>query len=419
MRRIEEEKTRSIPITQAMVKKAYKKVRSNHGSAGVDQVSMEEYQADLRNNQYKLWNRLSSGSYFPPPVQEVTIPKGNGKERKLGIPTVGDRVAQQVIKSYLEPILEAVFVDSSYGYRPLKSAHQAVETVRENVRHYAWVIDMDIKSFFDEIDHELLMQALDRHVEERWVKMYVRRWLEAPVVDSTGELQAREGRGTPQGGVISPLLANLYLHYTFDKWMELHHGAQPFVRYADDIVVHCKSEEEAKETLDQIRTRLEACNLRLNEEKTKIVYCQNYRREKRHYRKRFDFLGFRFQPRSYPLKQGGMILGYDCGISPVSSKRIAKDWRALKFHRWIGITLPELANWFNPKIRGLINYYCKFKWWELKNVIRVFHSRLIKWVLNKYKRFGRSYEKAHAWLVEVRRSFPTLFYHWSYGYKVT
>lgn len=248
--------------------------------------------------------------------------------------------------------------------------------------------------------------------------MYVRRWLEAPVVDSTGELQVRKGRGTPQGGVISPLLANLYLHYAFDRWMELHHGDKPFVRDADDIVVHCKSEEEAKETLNQIRTRLEACNLRLNEEKTKIVYCQNYQREKRHYRKRFDFLGYRFRPRSYPSKQGGMVLGYDCGISPSASKRIAKEWRALKFHRWMGSTLPDLANWFNPK-RGLINYYCKFKRWELMNVIRVFHSRLIKWVLNKYERFGGSYIRAHAWLVEIRRSFPTLFYHWSYGYKIT
>jgi group II intron reverse transcriptase/maturase len=229
-----ETKSKTVPITKQMVKSAYRKVKANQGSAGVDKESLEEFQADLLPNLYKLWNRLSSGSYFPKPVREVSIPKSNGSKRKLGIPTVSDRIAQQVIKSYLEPRLEAVFHEDSYGYRPLRSAHQAVESVRENVREYAWVIDMDIKSFFDEVDHVLLMKCLDCHVEENWVKMYIKRWLEVPSQSEDGTLIPKEGRGTPQGGVVSPLLSNLYLHYVLDKWLEKHYPRIAFVRYADD-----------------------------------------------------------------------------------------------------------------------------------------------------------------------------------------
>ena len=242
-----ETESKTVPITKQMVKEAYRKVKANQGSAGVDKESLEEFQADLLNNLYKLWNRLSSGSYFPKTVREVSIPKANGGKRKLGIPTVSDRIAQQVIKSYVEPILEAVFEHNSYGYRPLKSAHQAIEAVAANVKQYAWVVDMDIKSFFDEVDHELLMKALDCHVEEKWVKMYIKRWLEASIQTQDGTLITKEGKGTPQGGVISPLLSNLYLHYVLDKWLVKHYPAVAFVRYADDVIVHCSSEQEAKQ----------------------------------------------------------------------------------------------------------------------------------------------------------------------------
>jgi len=417
MRRIGVEETKSLPITQEMVKTAYKKVKANQGSSGVDKVSLEEFQLDLRNNLYKLWNRLASGSYFPPPVREALIPKADGKQRKLGIPTVADRVAQQVLKSYLEPRLEQEFHEHSYGYRPLKSAHQAVEAVRENVRKYAWVIDMDIKSFFDEVDHELLMKALDRHVEEKWVKMYITRWLEAPVKGVDGHFYTKEGKGTPQGGVISPLLANLYLHYTLDKWIEKHYQDLPFVRYADDVIVHCRSEAEAKEVLSAINQRLQQCFLRLNEEKTKIVYCQDYRRAKKDYQKKFDFLGFRFQPRSNKSHRGGMFLGFDCAISPKAEQRIAAEFKSMKFHRWTSATIQELATKFNPKLRGIIRYYGRFRKWKLERVLRNFHFRLAKWVFNKYKRFGRSYQKAYGWLHKIRNGFPNLFYHWSIGYR--
>ncbi|QCK17048.1 group II intron reverse transcriptase/maturase [Mangrovivirga cuniculi] len=400
-----------------MVRKAYRKVKSNRGRAGIDQVSLEEYQQDLSNNLYKLWNRMASGSYFPPSVRAVSIPKSNGKRRKLGIPTVGDRIAQQVMKDYLEPRFEEIFHENSHGYRPLKSAHQAVEKVRQNVRQYAWVIDMDIKSFFDEVDHKLMIKALEKHVSERWVLMYLKRWLEAPSEDAKGNQIERKGKGTPQGGEISPLLANLYLHYTFDKWMEIKNPGVPFVRYADDVIVHCHSEQEAQRILTAIRERLQQCGLRLNEAKTKIVYCQDYRREKKDYKKKFDFLGFSFQPRSTASQKGGMFLGYDCGISITSKKRISTKWKEMKFHRWTGATIQEIARLINPIMRGIFQYYGRYKRWELQSVIRNFHFRLVKWIVNKYKRFRGRYKRAYEWLIEVRKGFPNLFYHWTLGYK--
>lgn len=408
------EKTKSLPISKQMVWEAYKKVKANQGSSGVDKVNWELFDQDLSKRLYKLWNRLSSGSYFPPAVREVAIPKVNGKMRKLGIPTISDRIAQEVIKSYLEPRLEKLFHPNSYGYRPMRSAHQAVEEVRKNVRNYAWVIDLDIANFFDEVSHELMMRALESQVSEKWVKMYIRRWLEAPVEREDGTQYCREGKGTPQGGVISPLLANLYLHYTLDKWIEKHLQVS-FVRYADDIIIHVNSSEEAEMVLSKIRGRLQACKLSLNETKTKIVYCQDYRREKLDMPKQFDFLGFSFQPRpTKSWRDSGHFLGYDCAISTNSIKRIAKHWKSMKINRWTNVSLQEIANRFNPMIRGIINYYGKFKKWVLERLFRIFNVRLAKWVLNKYKRFGKSYKKAYEWLRKTRDLYPTLFYHWQH-----
>lgn len=409
-----ETKSRTVPITKQMVKEAYRKVKANHGSAGVDKESLEEFQADLLRNLYKLWNRLSSGSYFPKPVREVSIPKANGSKRKLGIPTVSDRIAQQVIKAYLEPRLEAEFHSNSYGYRPLKSAHQAVESVRANVRQYTWVLDMDIKSFFDEVNHELLMKALDCHVEEKWVKMYIKRWLEVSSQTQDGTLIPKEGKGTPQGGVISPLLSNLYLHYVLDKWLEKQYPHIAFVRYADDVVIHCNNENEAKQLLAAVRERLEECKLRLNEEKTEIVYCQDYRRkEKKDYKKKFDFLGFTFKPQSTASNRGGMFLGYDCAISQKAQTRIVAGWKKENFHRQSTLTIQEIATKINPHMIGIIRYYGKYKMWTLHKLVRHFHFHLAKWVLNKYKRLKGSYSKAFKWIQEIKVSYPTMFYHWT------
>ena len=207
------EQTKSVPITRMMVWEAYKKVRSNKGSAGIDSITLDEFEKVRSKELYKIWNRLASGSYFPLNVKRVEIPKGGGKTRPLGIPTVSDRIAQQVIKAYIEPRLEAEFMNSSYGYRPNKSAHQAVKEVQKNVRKYSWVIDLDIQEFFENVNHELLYKAMQVHISESWVEMYIKRWLEAPIQLADDTLKYPNGKGTPQGGVISPLLSNLYLHY--------------------------------------------------------------------------------------------------------------------------------------------------------------------------------------------------------------
>jgi group II intron reverse transcriptase/maturase len=411
-----ETQTRTVPITQAMVKAAYRKVKANQGAGGVDKESLEDYEANLSKNLYVLWNRLSSGSYFPKPLRTVTIPKTDGKQRVLGIPAVSDRIAQQVVKDYLEPRMEAEFSNNSYGYRPLKSAHQAVEAVQKNVRQYAWVIDMDIKSFFDEVNHELLLKAIDRHVSEKWVKMYLIRWLECPAQQADGTLQSKAGKGTPQGGVISPLLANLFLHYVLDKWIEQRYPQIAFVRYADDVIVHCHTEEEAKQMLEAIKERLAVCKLSLSETKTKLVYCKDYRRKKEtRFGKKFDFLGFTFKPRTRKSRRSGshLFLGYGCAISEKSQTRIRQEWARQNWHRRSEVTIQEIAEAVNARMRGIIRYYGKFELSALQRLMYHFERRLVKWVLNKYKRFKKSRKKAYQWLKQLKQSYPTMFYYWT------
>jgi len=413
-----EEKARPLPITGKMVEGAFKKVRANQGGAGIDKVSLTQFEEKLSENLYKIWNRLSSGSYFPPAVREHEIRKANGKTRKLGIPTVGDRIAQQVIKDYLEPRLEAVFHDHSYGYRPLKSAHQALASVSENVRNYAWVIDLDITAFFDNVAHDKMMLALDRHVEEKWVKMYITRWLVAPIAKANGEIVTRDGKGTPQGGVISPLLANLYLHYTFDKWMDCQFPDLAFVRYADDIVIHCKTERQACYVLDKVQSRLNDCNLSVHPDKTSIVHCKDYRRLAQKGKKtKFDFLGFSFHPMSKKSNRGGMFLGYDCEISKKSYSKIVGELRNSKFDRWAK-SWQDIVVLLNDKIRGWIQYYDKYRRKTLNDVFRHLHNRLAKWILNYYKKFNGSIRRAYKHLKYIRQHYPTLFYHWEIGYPI-
>ena len=292
-------------------------------------------------------------------------------------------------------------------------SQDAIKAVRTNVLHYAWVVDMDIKSFFDEVDHELLMKALERHVKEKWVKMYIRRWLESASQRRDGTLTTKEGKGTPQGGVISPLLANLFLHYVLDKWLDKHYPHVAFVRYADDVILHCRTEDEAKQTLEAVRKRLQECKLRLNEEKTKVVYCQDYRRKKRKdYRKKFDFLGFTFKPQEQLSKIGGTFLGYGCEISENAQKRIAAGWKKQKFHLRSTLTIQEIASEVNPQMIGIIRYYGKYRKWALQKLMRRFHFRLAKWVLKKYKGLKGSLPKAYKWINEIKVGYPNMFYHW-------
>lgn len=409
-----ETQTRSVPISKEMVREAYRKVRANQGAAGVDRESLAEFESNLLGNLYVLWNRLSSGSYFPKPVRSVLIPKSKGKTRELGIPTVSDRIAQQVVKDYLEPRLEEEFHENSYGYRPLKSAHNAISEVQKNVRTHGWVIDMDIKNFFDEVDHELLMKALDRHVSEKWVKMYILRWLQSPKQQPDGSLVAITGKGTPQGGVISPLLANLFLHYVLDKWLEKSFPHLKFVRYADDVIIHCKTEEESLKTLALIKDRLHNCKLRLSEEKSKIVQCKDYRQNsKRCYSKKFDFLGFTFKPMSLSSNKGGMFLGYGSMISQKSQTKIQEYWAKEKWHRRSELSIQEIASKVNPQSVGIFRYYGKFKIHHLQSLFRNLEYRIVKWALNKYKSFKKSLIKGYNWIKDLRKSYPNMFYYWT------
>ncbi|MCJ7772844.1 MAG: group II intron reverse transcriptase/maturase, partial [Desulfobacterales bacterium] len=361
--------TKSVPVSREMVWAAYKKVKANKGSAGVDEISMDEFDVDRSKHLYKLWNRMASGSYFPPPVKEVEISKKDGKIRKLGIPTIADRIGQMVIKDYLEPRFEAIFSPNSYGYRLNRNAHQALESVRNNCWKTDWVIDLDIKGFFDNIDHGKLMLAIEKHVSEEWCLFYIKRWLNAPVQKKSGELVQKQGKGTPQGGVISPLLANLFLHYAMDKWLELKHKTVNFVRYADDAILHCQSKAHAEQLLNAIRERMEACGLELHPEKTKLVYCRDYRRQGNFPLVKFDFLGYSFQPRTAKSKKtGNLFLGYDCAISISSKKRIADKMEELNI---VGLTFKSIvgvAQFLNPFIRGWVNYYGKFRKSEMNSI---------------------------------------------------
>lgn len=406
---------RNIPVTQSQVLAAWRKVKAAGGSGGVDGKSLSDVEGDLRNELYKLWNRMTSGSYFPKPVKATFIPKETGGERCLGIPTILDRVAQQVVKDLLEPGMEKIFHPDSYGYRPEKNTHQAVAQCNQRCAEWAWVIDMDIKGFFDNIDHSLMLKALQKHTDATWVMLYVERWLTAPMQMPDGNLQDRL-HGTPQGGVISPLLANLFLHYSFDKWMEIKMPEIRFERYADDIVVHCRSKEEAEQVMKEIDSRLKACCLQMHEQKTKIVYCKKHNRPMKHPVVAFDFLGFEFKPRKVKVREGKYGLGFGPAISLKAQKRITQYFRKIKLHRAVSNELADIAAQLAPRIRGWINYFGKFRLWSMWRIFRILNNRMVKWVKNKYKRYKDNLPLARQKLREIAKNFPNLFVHWQYGF---
>ena len=409
-------KTKPFKISKQVVFEAYKKVKANKGSSGVDGQSLEDFELDLRNNLYKIWNRMSSGCYFPPPVQEVHIPKKCGGIRKLGIPTVSDRIAQMVVKIYLEPNLEPEFLPDSYGYRPGKSALDAVRTARERCWKYDWVIDLDIKGFFDNLDHTLLMKAVKKHTDCKWILLYIERWLRAPIKNPEGECQNRT-QGTPQGGVVSPLLANLFLHYAFDKWMSKNSPANPYERYADDMIVHCRSEQEAKMLLEAIKERLLACHLQTHPVKTKIVYCKDGRRRGSYPNEKFDFLGFTFRPRKVKAFGKKCFTGFNPGISNVAKKKMTQTMRKWKLHLRSGLTIREIAKRINPIIRGWINYYGEFYKTAIRPLFYHLNEILTRWAKRKYKRFRRRFKRAIYWLGKIAKEDPKLFAHWAANMK--
>jgi RNA-directed DNA polymerase len=406
------EKAKPFDVSKRLVWEAYKLVRENKGAAGVDRETIEAFSEKLRDNLYKLWNRMSSGSYFPPPVRTVSIEKRGGGERRLGIPTVADRIAQAVVKMVLEPVVDPVFHVDSYGYRPGKSALEAVGTARRRCWKYDWVIDLDIKGFFDNLDHELVLRAVRKHTDCRWVLLYIERWLKAPAQLDDGSLEQRT-KGTPQGGVISPLLANAFLHHAFDGWMKEEHSDVPFERYADDIVIHCATEHQARSVLESVRSRLRRCKLELHPEKTRIVYCRDDNRRGGHPDTRFDFLGYEFRPRSVKGRTGKLFVGFTPAISPKSLRRMYETVRGWRLHRWSDKSLEEVATRTNPAIRGWINYYGRYSKSALGFFFYRFNRVLTKWARRKHKRLRRRLKLATGWLARIARSEPALFAHWA------
>ena len=405
-------------ISKQLVWDAYQRVKANRGAAGVDGESLSMFEKDLKGNLYKVWNRMSSGSYCPPPVRRVEIPKENGGVRPLGIPTVGDRVAQTVAKMVLEPLVEPVFHPNSYAYRPGKSALEAVSVARKRCWDADWVIDLDIKDFFGSISHELIERAVAHHTDLAWVRLYVGRWLRAPIQREDGTLE-RPARGTPQGGVASPLLANLFLHYAFDAWMQRTFPSVPFERFADDAVVHCRSKRQAESVLVAIRERLLRCGLELHPTKTRIVYCKDSDRRGTHEHVSFDFLGFSFQPRRAKNRWGKFFVSFLPAIGAKAAKAIRvqmRNWRLASTRN--NQRLEDLARVVNPVVRGWMNYYGRFYRSKCIQVLRHLNEVLGAWVRWKYHhRFKRRERASMHWLGRIARRDPKLFAHWTFGIR--
>lgn len=410
------EMTKSLPVSKRMVWESYLKVVSKDGGSGIDGQSIEMFNVDMSGNLYKLWNRMSSGSYFPPPVRTVFIPKKQGGLRPLGIPTVSDRIAQGVVKDYLEPKIESIFHPSSFGYRPGKSAHQALEQCHRNCISKAWVVDVDIKGFFDNINHDLMMELLKRHTDDKWVLLYVERWLKAGMEQADKSIEART-KGTPQGGVISPLLANIYLHHAFDSWMSVMHPQSPFERYADDIVIHCGSKESAEQMLAELQIRMSEFELTLHPEKTKIVYCKNYQRPESHEYESFTFLSYSFEPRTIKSRkmEGTRFLIFAGDICNAAKTSIRSKIKEVLNPQWSNQTLEGFAQKLNPKIRGWVNYYTKFNKQKAHGVFYYLNGLIQKWMKHKYK--ISSWRKLYDKYYQFQATNPDLFYHWKLGIK--
>lgn len=407
---------KTVPITYHMVVEAYRKVKQGGKAAGIDQESWADFECkNVERELYVIWNRMASGSYFPQAVRETEILKKDGKTRKLGIPTIRDRIAQQVVKRYVEQRIDARFHPNSYGYRPLKSSKEAIEEVRKNCLQLDWVIDMDISKFFDEIDHDLLLKAVDAMQLESWVRMYVQRWLQMKVVKADGTIYDRGNKGTPQGGVISPILANLFLHYGLDKWLEKNYPEVKFVRYADDAVVHCKDKAEAEQILSAIKERMTEIGLRLNETKTKIVYCKDYRRRQNHEQMQFGFLGFSYQPREAQSKfeRGKSFTTFTPEISKENQKKIRESIRDTVNWRNTTLEIKQIAESLNSKLRGWINYFGLYGKRQLRKVMFYLDGKLLKWIGRKHKQGIR---KSVRQLQTIKQENPAMFYHWAKGY---
>lgn len=410
------DKPKSYEISKHVVLEAFKRVKANKGAAGIDDESLKAFEANLQNNLYKIWNRMSSGSYFPPPVKAVEIPKKTGGKRVLGVPTVADRVAQMVVKIYFEPAVEPHFHPDSYGYRPGQSAHDALAVIRKRCWEYDWVLEFDIKGLFDNIDHELLMKAVRKHTDNPWVILYTQRWLKAPFQKPDGTITERS-KGTPQGGVISPVLANLFLHYAFDVWMTREQPDKPFARYADDGMAHCSNLNDAKALQDSLKQRFEECGLQLHPEKPRIIYCKDDDRKGDYPEISFGFLGYTFRPRKSKNWKGKHFINFTPAVSNKAKKAMRQTIRGWRMHLKPDKSIEDLSRMFNPVIRGWINYYGRFYKSELYPVLRHMDKALTIWARRKYKKLNRHHRRAIYWLGGIASREPKLFAHWQMGIK--
>jgi RNA-directed DNA polymerase len=398
-------------ISKQEVWQAYLKVAANKGAAGVDMVSLELFGSDLKNNLYKIWNRMSSGSYFPSPVRAVEIPKAHGAgTRMLGVPTIGDRIAQTVVAARIEAVVEPKFHPDSYGYRPRRGALDAVGKCRERCWKYDWVIDLDVQRFFDTVPWDRIVAAVEANTALPWVILYVKRWLAAPIQMPDGTLAARD-RGTPQGSAVSPVLANLFMHYAFDLWLAREFPGCPFERYADDAVVHCRSKAQAEAVLDALRKRMEQVGVRLHPEKTRIVYCKDGKRRGSHEHTEFTFLGFAFRARAVRARNGNVFTGFGPAASKDAIKKMSGQVKSWRLHTLTGHGIGEIAKSVNPVIRGWMQYYGVFYKTEMYPLLRRINSYLVRWMRKKYRRL-RPFKKAHEAWKRATSQYPRCFAHW-------
>ena len=402
-------------ISKHLVCAAFKAVKANAGAAGVDEQSIEDFEKDLKDNLYKVWNRMSSGSYFPPPVRAVTIPKKNGRDRILGIPTVADRVAQMVVKMTFEPAVEPAFLPDSYGYRPGKSALDAVGVTRQRCWQHDWVFEFDIKGLFDNIDHELLLRAVEKHAQQKWVRLYIERWLKAPLQLADGTLVERT-KGTAQGAVVSPILANLFLHYAFDVWMGRTFPGMPWCRYADDGLVHCRTEHEAQAVRSALTARLAECSLELHPDKSRIVYCKDSSRKRQYPNTKFDFLGYTFRPRVVKnRRRNSLFVSFTPAVSSAALTAMRQKTRRLNFRNRTSLSLEDIAQLHNPVLRGWMEYYGRYCPSAMYPVFRHFNKTLVAWAMRKYRRLKGHKTRASLLLEGISQRQPHLFVHWQRG----
>lgn len=404
--------TRQYVIPEGVVKEAWKRVREKKGAEGVDGQTIEDFEKDLEDNLYKIWNRMTSGSYFPPAVRAVEIPKKTGGKRILGVPCVSDRIAQTVCKMYIEPLVEPKFHPDSFGYRPGRSQHHALAQTRKRCWKFDWVLEIDIRGYFDNIPHERTLELVKNYTTEKWILLYIERWLKAKIQQKDGSLENRE-KGSPQGSVVSPILSNIYLHHAFDTWMQVSHGEAPFERFADDIVVHCESLDEAINLRKEISQRLNNWGLEINEGKTRIVYCKDSNRNGQYDQTEFTFLGYTFRPRrSNNNKTGVTFTNFLPAISQEASSEISERMREWHLSKRTSATIELLSHDINPEVRGWLQYYGKLYTSALRDIIRQLDNHILRWALQKYKRLKQSTIRGKRWLDGISTRQPRLFAHW-------